>query len=232
MKKIQIYLFLIFQFLFLVNLFSQTQNNRFILAWYDYSTIQTSLNTISQRFKNLQTHNFNCVIMDFRLVHLNNLVLDSINFQYAYKNPSKNFMDTAHRYNLKVILNTPDNCLIRSKENYLTQYDSIISRQGLEYWGNHPALLGFSVRDEPTCYDINKIVPYVNDIRTFNPNLLHYITVVPSCNWKFNYGACLQTYLNSVQPNFLSFDYYALDLQYSLYDFFSELDTLSRISVE
>ena len=75
MKKIQILVLLIFQFSFLVNLFSQTQNNRFILAWYDYSTIQTSLDTISQRFKNLKTHNFNCAIMDFRLTRLDNQVL-------------------------------------------------------------------------------------------------------------------------------------------------------------
>jgi len=93
MKKIQISLLLIFQFLF----FAQAQNDRFILAWYDYFRINESIDTIARHYKNMQTHYFNCAIEEYRLICLT-IPLDSSHFQYAYKNPSKAFLDSAYKY--------------------------------------------------------------------------------------------------------------------------------------
>ena len=54
MNKKQFLFALILQFLFLVDLSPQTNYDRFMLMWYDYSTINTHINIISQRYKDMK----------------------------------------------------------------------------------------------------------------------------------------------------------------------------------
>jgi nitrous oxidase accessory protein NosD len=235
MKKI--ILFLIFQILFLVHLFSQTPNNRFILAWYDYSHINTSIATMSQNYKNMQTDYFNCAITEWRLIRVGNQI-NPPSFQYASSEPSKAFMDSTYKYNIKVMLSTPDNSVLINKDadTLYNHYDSKVSQEGLMYWGNHPALLGFDITDEPYMSHYQYILPYANDIRNFNPNLLRYVNLLPAYFWIYpNYSAYeqnLQDYIDLIQPNILSFDRYPLLYPETPNDLFYSLDIVSRKSVE
>jgi hypothetical protein len=68
MKRI-IFLILIFQFLYITKLFSQTQYDQFMLMWYDHSTQSTPITTMTQNYENLQDHNFNSALVWFRLTH-------------------------------------------------------------------------------------------------------------------------------------------------------------------
>jgi len=238
MKRLQL-LFLILQFVFLKSAMPQTQNARFMLVWYDYARTGTSDVTIAQRFKDMQTHHINCAIMDGRLTTSSPGVFD---LKYASSSPSKAFMDSAYKYNIGIILTTPDNSVLIKNDSVYNPYNSNISKQGLAYWGNHPALWGFHIQDEPHRAHIKYIFPYANDIRAFNPNLLRFVNLFPtyvdiSC---FDYAIDLPVYMDSIQPNILSFDHYPIrdDInpnnpqQYWPACLFKNLDIISRKSVE
>ena len=66
MRKIEFVTILIFQVLFFAKLSSQAQYNRFMIAWYDFSNTETSVSTITQRYKDMKTHNINCAITEKR----------------------------------------------------------------------------------------------------------------------------------------------------------------------
>ena len=245
MKKNAILLTLIFQVFFLAKMFSQTQNNRFLIGWYDYARIETSDNVMAQRFKDMQAYHVNCAIMDTRLTTSTLGGFGLQYFQYASSNPSKAFMDSANKYNLKILLTTPDNSVLILKEQtgwtLLNPYDSIISWQGLEYWGNHPALLGIHIYDEPYSQGpFNYIIPQAKDIRAFNPNLFRFVNFPPRCgDMSFNdYGQFIQDYIDAAQPNILSFDNYPIFNEHippkpNWYnDLFYNMDIMSRKSVE
>jgi len=251
MKRFQL-LFYVFQFVFLTSAIPQTQNSRFILAWYDYAHAGTTITTMTQRYKDIQTHNFNCVIMDRRLLTSTNGVFDPQYFQYASSNPSKAFMDSAYKYSIGIILTTPDNgVLVKSSWDdmlkiwvytFYNTYNNTVSQQGLAYWGNHPALWGFHIQDEPHRAHIKYIFPYANDIKAFNPNLLRFVNLLPTYAdiSRFDYAIDLPVYIDSIQPNILSFDHYPIrdDInpnnpqQYWPACLFKNLDIISRKSVE
>jgi len=244
MNKKKVLLALIFQFLFFAKMFSQT--NHFMIGWYDYSTISTSDNTMAKQFKDMQTHNINCaIVVDWRLIRLTtNSWADPQNFQWASSNPSKAFLDSAYKYGIKVILSTPENSVIRVKPPsgawYIHSSNSIERQQGLAYWGNHPALLGFHIMDEPLTYDdLSYIPPHANDIKVFNSNLIRWVNFPFACPNTLNhanYGQFIQDYINMAQPNILSFDYYPImDNPYinTIWGnaLFYHLDTFARKSV-
>ena len=135
MKKEKFILMLCLQIVFRGNLFSQSQNEKFMIAWYDYAYTTTPDSTImTQRYKDMQAHYINCAITDKRLISSGMGIHDSTEFCYASSNPSKSFMDSAYMYNIKILLTTPDNSNLG-----INTYDSVISQQGLAYWGAHPA---------------------------------------------------------------------------------------------
>ena len=247
MKKHVIIFTLIFQVLFLAKIFPQTQYDRFLIAFVDYSNQSTALSTMVQQYKNMKEDYYTCSIAKDRLAKIESIYGIIPNLLYASSNPSKAFMDSAHAYGIKIILTNPDNCVIWSdrtceKRIFHNEYNSMISQQGLAYYGNHPALLGFQISNEPDRCEHERIINYANDIRLYNPDLLRYITLTPSYGHKSDaeFTQYILDYIDSIQPNILSFDHYpimqyipdSINNSYSPSCLFVNLDIMSRISVE
>ena len=239
MKKIQFIIALVIQVLFVEKGGAQTSPyDHFMIMWYDYANISTSDNTIMQRYKDMKAMNFNCAVMDFRLARLTEPINPQY-FQWTSLNPSKVFMDNAYTNGIKILLTTPENCFIRGADFqsgwFANIYNSDSSQQGLNYWGNHPALWGFYVIDEIYGYDeFHWISPYVNDIQTFNSNLLCFANFPYACSPVniSTYGQLIQHYIDTIHPNILSFDYYPFPYSPDKMDLFYHLDIMSRKSVE
>ena len=53
MNKIKYTTILIFQILLFVESFSQAQNNRFIIAWYDHSGTTAAIENMTQHYKDM-----------------------------------------------------------------------------------------------------------------------------------------------------------------------------------
>ena len=73
---------------------------------------------------------------------------------YASSFPSRSFLDNAESLKLKVILDCPEIRVDRT----IPSYNSAQSQQALNYYGNHPSLIGFSAGDEPGTPQF----PYIN----------------------------------------------------------------------
>ncbi len=176
--------FIIVQFLFLTNMLSQTQSNRFIIGNFDYSVISTSIDAMVWRYKKMQEYNINCAMMPFKLHKLNSTSDTSNYFQWVSSTPppSKEFLDSAYTHGIKVIPYVPENSVISDRNGYLP-YDNTKAQQGLAYWGNHPALGGFYIKDELFSRDdINYVKPHAQAIRAFKPDLLRFAIIPPVCN--------------------------------------------------
>ena len=245
MKKITFTIILIFQFLFFAELFSQTPNNKFTIAWFDYFRIGTSASDLTQHYKNMQTHNMNCAISMDILLYANTVQWrDPAYYEWASSNPSKSFLDSAHKYDIRVIMSTPENSVIRVRPTsgnegwYMHSCTNpIIRQQGLAYW-NHPALWGIFVMDEPyNGGDLAYISPHTNDIKAFNHNLLDYVNLPFAYDGlSFNaYEQLIQDYIDDTHPSILSFDYYPIfDRPDATWrnDLFCNMDIMARKSVE
>jgi len=236
MKRIKFLLALVF-LLFFAKVFPQ--NNKFMIAWYDRAGIGYNTNTLTQRYKDMQALNFNCAIMDFVLLRPDGTeIINPQNFQWVSLNPSKSFLDSAYKYGIKILLTTPENSSLKGYNSY----DKVKSQEGLAYWGNHPALWGFHILDEPYNWvELSYPTPYANDIRAFNPNLLRWVCMPYMCcdTMSFdNYGQFIQDYIDADKPNILAFDEYPIMDEHIppksdwYNDLFYHLDIMSRKSVE
>ncbi len=176
---------------------------------------------------------------------------------FAPDSPSKAFLDRADSLGLKIILTCPDlyvnqrlDSLYLQDSNY-TQYDSTRSHNGLNYYGGHPALLGFAVTDEPTPRMFSDIGNYFADIEQYNPTLLRQANLLPAYandtslgfpgmgSWNV-YPQYIENYITSTNPNILSFDSYPI-LFYNIENnqtdtivypdnFFYNLDVVAQIA--
>ena len=124
MKKINFIIVLMLQFLFVTELFSQTSYNRFMLAWTDFSCVETSITTMTQEYKDLQRDGFNCSVVNWRLINSSSSVhvYSTDYFQFVSSNPSKDFLDSAYKYDIKVLLTTPENCVVRVRDAIIGPY--------------------------------------------------------------------------------------------------------------
>ena len=86
-------LVLVFQLLFFAKMFPQ--NNKFIIAWYDYSNTGTSVGTMAQQYKDMKTHNINCVITEKR----EKKIICKRNILYLCK---PKFLNYKLKFNIKV----------------------------------------------------------------------------------------------------------------------------------
>jgi hypothetical protein len=181
---------------------------------------------------------FNCAIIDYYLM--------LPDFRFALSNPSKDFLDSAYLYDIEVILTTPDNCAIFKKPGvgriYMENQDSMVRNMGLTYYGNHPALAGLNVVDEPHREDFQYILPYAQDIKIFNPDLLSFVNLIPAYGGAAfeafyselghyeAYEQYVQDCIDIINPNILSFDHYPFFAHQN--DLFYHLDLISKKSTE
>ena len=183
--------------------------------------IHTNIGNSAEFYNIFKEHNFNTIQVEHQLMPKYK------NPVYSSSNPSKAFLDRADSMGLKVILNTPDLYVNRRDDTSyfqipgFSQYNHANSLSGLEYYGNHPAVIGFSVCDEPKPVHFDDIGMYFNDIENYNPRLLRYVNLVPSHAsdtvlgypgmGNLNaYPLFVDNFINTTNPNILSFDYYPI----------------------
>ena len=219
MKKIQLF-FALVSLLALSSIgTTQAQQEHFFIGYWNYTQQgSNSVNEFALHCKQMKEHHINHVIPFYYLV--------VPNFIYASSNPSKAFLDSAYNYGINVLLNTPENSVrIRYVDNVLTwmnPYDYTKSMSGLAYYGNHPAVKGFIIQDEPYRNHFQYMQLHAQDIQAFNPNLMRFVNLLPNyadtlmfasyypSTWSYDkrYEQFIQDYIDSLQPQILSFDNY------------------------
>lgn len=187
----------------------------------------------------LKGWNFNFVLIWNQLV-----LLDTV---YASSSPSKSFLDRADQLDLKVILRSPGNCIL-TKTN--PTYNSTLSDSAVNYYGNHPALIGWTIVDEPDTTHFSYIDQYFDDIESYDTNMIRHANLLPfevrrhqifggtDTIWATpsDYEGYIQDYIDDCSPNILSFDDYPISYgrgspAWYRFNFFYGLDIVARKSV-
>lgn len=181
--------------------------------------------------RQLKNMNINCIHIERQLFQPS--------IQFASGSPSKLFLDNANSLNLKILLSCPDIHVNKTSSSY----NSSNSNSGLNYYGNHPSILGFSVVDEPEPNHFNAISQYFSDIQSYKSTLLRYSNLFPMYADVTHLGSSagtpsstayenyIENFIDDVEPNILSFDSYPIWLGWPR-DFFYNLDIISNKSVE
>ncbi len=239
---------------------SYCQLNHFLIGIYSYDYDTSLTNHLGyfpsgtdpfvgndiEFLRQLKNSNFNCIQIEKQLIGF----YTSQPPRYAIDNPSKAFLDRADSLNIKIILTCPD----LSIGWYSPSYNSVNSINGLNYYGTHSALLGFSVKDEPKKNNFKDINLYFSDINNFDSTILRFSNLLPIYAGKnaLGYSSAtsdiqayelyIQDFIDSCGPNILSFDSYPIwncqnsttDTDYIYWpnywtnDFFYNLDIISR----
>lgn len=160
--------------------------------------------------------------------------------KFVTSNPSKAFLDRAHDLGLKVILNCPEVNIIKNNPSF----DLVSVNSGLNYYGDHPALIGWHIIDEPTQdLHFSTISSYVNAISGYNSEQIQFVNLFP--NYANNmqltnpnasgnptdedYTNHIDNFLQTTNANFLSVDHYGLS---GSSKYFTNLEIVARKAVE
>ncbi|MCK5850651.1 MAG: hypothetical protein KAH23_07015 [Kiritimatiellae bacterium] len=120
----------------------------------------------------LKEHNFNCVWPAFQLT----LPVR----QYVRDNhyPDRGFLDRALHNGLDVVISAPDLDIgKKTKERYSPGH----ATDGIRYWSSHPAIIGFSVMDEPSYVASVNEINFLN-IKAATEDLRRYSSIPPFVN--------------------------------------------------
>lgn len=127
--------------------------------------------------------------IEYNLVHYN------ANIEDVLKS-----LDTAHNGGVKIILGSP--LLKTNTEEFVRRVK------------DHPALAGYSLKDEPPVIEFDSLGMLVKRIRGIDPNHFCYINLLPNYAEKIafgeNYESYINTFLDKVPTLFLSFDNYPI----------------------
>ncbi|MCO6461146.1 MAG: T9SS type A sorting domain-containing protein [Saprospiraceae bacterium] len=161
--------------------------------------------------------------------------------KWVVNSPSKDFLDRANSLGIKVILNCPEISIW--KKNLMPIFDSVLSEMALNYYGSHPAVIGWHIVDEPSKNPhFSTIKQYADAIEIYDPTKLRFSNLYPNyaSNKQLQYHydhdgvncsvAEYEDYLNSfmaqTNPNFLSVDHYLEPSGTNLY--FYNLDIVAK----
>lgn len=184
----------------------------------------------------IKDKNFNLVLILSHLFYTNGINTP----QYVNSSPSKSFLDRCNDLQLKVLLQCPD---VSHKS-----YNSVNSLASINYYGNHPALWGIHISDEPNINYFSDIKKYTTDVKNYNSKIVPFTNLFPNYatrdqlfkdgnnsyptyfEFSENY---VQRFINEAQPTLLSFDHYPInDVPSSDNRYFQDLDIFSKKSVE
>jgi len=107
--------------------------------------------------------------------------------------------------------------------------------------GDHPAVFGYYLRDEPPATDYPALARWSQAFRAADPDALPYINLFPNYvplaamqSWGLDsYDDYVQSFIDVVDPSFLSYDHYALMDDGALrYGYFQNLETMRAASLE
>jgi hypothetical protein len=105
--------------------------------------------------------------------------------------------------------------------------------QAVADYGDHPALSGFYLIDEPDTHRFADVAQLVRRLRTIAPGRLSYVNlypiyVPPQHLAAASYEEYVERFLREVQPDLLSYDHYPFLMEKDRKDFFSNLWTIRR----
>ena len=190
--------------------------------------------------KQLKDLNFNLVHIYAQLTGYSGMgtKIDGVIYPIRYSRvwasdiPSLEFMDNAQKLGMKVLLSCPE----MFPRDF--SYNSSLVSEALNYYGNHPALLGFNIYDEPDLSStLDEIKKYSDDILAYNTELVPYVNLLPMCSFGYNptmYRNFIQEYIDKCSPQMLSFDWYPIATGMAFYarDNFYTFHIISEKSVE
>ena len=89
---------------------------------------------------------------------------------------------------------------------------------------DHPALFGYCVHDEPRISDIPDLAKVVERVRAADPNHPVYVNLLPGSGE--NYDNYVKTFVETIHPQFISFDNYAINRDYIAPDWWYNIETI------
>lgn len=221
----------LFLLLWTTCLFTYAQTDHFLIGIWSFSHdnaasgyhagINTTIGNSTEFYQLFKECGFNTVQIEYQLMpHYNNM-------QHASSNPSKDFLDRADSLGMKIILDCPDLYVDRRIDTMyelvsgFTQYNPTNSSNGLNYYGNHPAIAGFAVCDEPTTVVFPDIASFFSDIENYDHNMLRLVNLLPSYGKDTAFGypgvgfadaypQYVEHFIETTHPNILSFDAYPI----------------------
>lgn len=98
---------------------------------------------------------------------------------------------------------------------------------------DHPAVQGYYLRDEPMPISFPTLAVARKAIGDVAPNALAYINLLPTYGPNPSYADYVTTYIETVKPNFLSYDHYALMADGTLRNgYFQNLEAMRTASLQ
>ncbi|HOK37954.1 MAG TPA: T9SS type A sorting domain-containing protein [Bacteroidales bacterium] len=240
MKKLY-YLFL----LILISNFSHSQEKKFFIGIGVYDFDNASYAIPGTEITEGLDYNYLKTLSDQKF----NLILPYHNLlkcptKWVTTLPSKEFLDRAELLNLDVILNCPEVNI----NWYLapgSSYNSTLCQSGLQYWGDHPAVIGWHVIDEPSQPKFSEISWFYGDIADNNSSHYRLATLYPSyANYEqlfgipgslptmLEYESYVDAYILNTSPNILIGDFYPFVNPTNKYRYFYNLDIFARKSAQ
>lgn len=141
-------------------------------------------------------------------------------------------LDQVHEAGLKGIVSTPDTHVVDAEAG-LCEADIGRRVEALvERTGRHPATFGYYLRDEPKVDMYPALKRWVAAYRSAAPDARAYINLYPNyANMRqigvADYETYLENFVRDVQPEFISYDHYALMDDGSLRDgYFQNLESV------
>lgn len=177
-----------------------------------HAGINTNVGNSSAFYQLFKDHGFNTIQIEYQL-----MPGSYYNPHYVSSSPSKAFLDRADSLGLKIILDCPDIYVDRRKDTaYLnnpsfTQYNQANSINGLNYYGNHPSIIGFAVCDEPSSVVFSDIGMYFSDIENYNPTLFRLANLkstyaadtllgYPGAGYAYAYPLYVENFIQTTHP--------------------------------
>jgi hypothetical protein len=143
---------------------------------------------------------------------------------------AENNLDRAQAAGLKAFVFEPAMEFVND-----TPADEITSRVKavVERTKNHPAVQGYYIRDEPMPVSFPSLGVARKAIGDVAPHALAYINLLPTYGSNPSYRDYITTFVETVKPNFLSYDHYALMDNGTLRDgYFQNLETMRDVAIK
>lgn len=164
--------------------------------------------------------------------------------KWVSSNPSIGFLDRANNLGLKVILNCPEISVWRGDDN--PTFHQTNCANALNYYGTHPAVLGWHIVDEPSeNLHFSTTKQFADAIAAYNNSKLRFSNLYPNYATKnqlqvndnytgpvctiSEYEDYIDNFMSQTNANFLSVDHYPMSGT-SLY--FYNLDVVAKKAIE
>ncbi len=141
----------------------------------------------------------------------------------AYNNNTEvlKALEAAHQAGVKIIIRVPE--LLTDTENTVKLFK------------DHPALFGYYIFDEPTPNEFERLKYLIDTITRYDSKHIFYVNLFPNYVGRdviknYSYKQYLDTFINRVKPNYISFDYYPIVNNSVRKGWYSNLEDIRDVS--